>query len=83
MLYTIYNALGTEPDAWREGELLTKFSLTIPAEDEPYTKYFWPWRSEEIEKHVRNIPNMHFRIEAWDLYHNGTFLQTQYYIDIT
>ena len=82
MLYTIYNALGTEPNAWRDGKLLTKFSLTIPAEDEPYTKYFWPWRSSETEKHVHNIPNVHFHIEAWDYYHNHNFLQTQYYIFI-
>ena len=82
MLYTIYNALGTESDAWRDGKLLTKFSLTIPAEYEPWTGVFWPWRSSEIEKHVHNIPNVHFHIEAWDYYHNHNFLQTQYYIFI-
>ena len=82
MLYTIYNALGTEPDAWHDGKLLTKFSLTIPAEYEPYTGVFWPWRSSEVEKHVHNIPNVHFQIEAWDYYHNHNFLQTQYYIFI-
>ena len=47
MQYTIYNALGREPTAWRDGKPLAKVSLTIPAEYEPYTGYFWPWRASE------------------------------------
>jgi len=80
MQYTIYNALGCEPSAWRDGKPLAKVSLTIPAEYEPYTGYFWPWRASEIEKQVRACPNFHFRVEAWDCYKDHVFLQTQYYI---
>ena len=47
MQYTIYNALGKEPDAWRGDQLLAKINLTIPPEYEPYTGTFWPWRESE------------------------------------
>ena len=80
MQYTIYNALGCEPSAWLDGKPLAKVSLTIPAEYEPYTGYFWPWRASEIEKQVNAYPNFRFRIEAWDCYKDHVFLQTQYYI---
>ncbi len=80
MAYTIYEAIKDEPSAWRDGKPLTKVSLTIPAEYEAYTGCFWPWRESEIVKHVRNTPAFHFHVEAWDFYHNNTFLQTQYYI---
>lgn len=83
MQYTIYEALKSEPTAWRDGKPLAKISLTIPAKDEPYTKYFWPWKEAELTKHVRAFPNFHFRIEAWDYFHNGIFEETRYYIDIT
>lgn len=82
MAYTIYEAIGNEPEAWRDGKPLTKVSLTVPAEYEPYTMCFWPWRAEELLKHVRAAPRFHFHVEAWDYYHNNAFLQTQYYIFI-
>ncbi len=82
MLYTIYNALGSEPAAWKDGKLLTKIALTIPAEDEPYTKYFWPWKETELTKHVHAFPSFQFKIEAWDYYHNGIFEETRYYVDL-
>ena len=80
MAYTIYEAIKDEPSAWCDGKPLTKVSLIIPAEYEAYTGCFWPWRSSEIEKHTRNYPRFHFRVEACDYYHNNNFLQTQYYI---
>ena len=49
MEYTIYNALGKEPSAWRSGKPLTTVQLTIRAEDEAYTHSFWPWRDSELE----------------------------------
>lgn len=82
MAYTIYEAVRDEPEAWRDGKPLTKVSLTIDPKEEPYTKYFWPWRQEELLKHVRAFPSFHFHVEAWDFYHNNTFLQTQYYVFI-
>ena len=79
MAYTIYEAVRNEPEAWRDGKPLTKVSLTIDPKEEPYTKYFWPWRAEELLKHFKAFPEFHFYLEAWDFYHDGRFLQTQYY----
>ena len=80
MQYTLYNAIGRTPESWRDGKPLAKVFLTIPAEYEAYTPVFWPWRASEVEKHVASIPRGRFRVEAWDYYKDGTFLQTQYYI---
>ena len=83
MAYTIYEAIGNEPEAWRDGKPLTRVSLTVPAEYEPYTMYFWPWRESEVTKHVHAFPRFHFRVEAWDYFHNGIFEETRYYIEVT
>ena len=80
MQYTLYNAIGCNPESWRDGKPLAKVFLTIPAEYEAYTPVFWPWRASELEKHVANIPRGRFRVEAWDYYKDHVFLQTQYYI---
>ena len=78
MEYTIRNALGNEPDAWRGDELLAKINLTIPKEYEAYTDTFWPWRASELETLVHDIPNVRYYVEAWDYYHNGIFQYTRY-----
>lgn len=78
MEYTIYNALGKEPGAWRDGKPLASVQLTIRAEDEAYTNSFWPWRSSELEKLVHSRPNSRYYVEAWDYYHNGVFQYTRY-----
>jgi len=80
MQYTLYNALGRTPEAWRDGRPLAKVYLTIPAEYEAYTPVFWPWRAAELEKKAAAVPRGRFRVEAWDLYVDGRFMQTQYYI---
>ena len=66
MIYTIYNALGNEPEAWRDGKPLTKIYTTIPAEYEPYTSEFWPWSEEQIITAVHTAPNVRYYIDAFD-----------------
>ena len=78
--YTLYNALGRTPEAWRDGKPLAKVYLTIPAEYEAYTPVFWPWRAAELEKKAAAVPRGKFHCEAWDAYVDGRFMQTQYYI---
>lgn len=78
MQYTIYNALGKEPSAWRNGKPLASVQLTIDPEDEPFTQAFWPWRSSELEKLVHGRPNSHYYVTAWDYYSNGIFQHTRY-----
>ena len=79
MQYTIYNALGREPDAWRGDQLLAKIYLSIPPEYEPYTGAFWPWRESQLTDLVHAIPNVRYYIAAYDYYHNGIFQHTRYY----
>ena len=78
MVYTLYNALGDEADAWRDGKPLFKISTEIPAEYEPYTERFWPWRSEEITGVVRACPNVRYYVDAYDVYHNHVYQYTRY-----
>ena len=78
MVYTIYNALGDEPDAWRDGKPLFKISTEIPPEYEPYTSRFWPWRSEEITSTVHALPNIRYCADAYDFYHDGIFQYIRY-----
>ena len=80
MQYTLYNAIGRTPESWRDGKPLAKVYLTIPAEYEAYTPVFWPWRAAELEKHVASIPRGRFRVEAWDYYVDGEFMETRYFI---
>jgi len=47
MVCTIYNALGEEPSAWRDGKPLATVETIIPPEYEAYTAKFWPWRESE------------------------------------
>ena len=63
MVYTIYNALGEEPSAWRDGKPLATIQAKIPIEYEAYTAKFWPWRQSEdavcqgyFRKNVRASP---------------------------
>ncbi len=78
MVCTLYNSLGDEPDAWRDGKPLFKISTEIPPEYEPYTERFWPWRSEEITDVVRACPNVRYYVDAYDVYHDGIYQNTRY-----
>ena len=78
MVYTLYNALGDEPEAWRDGKPLFRISTEIPAEYEPYTERFWPWRESEITSTVHACPNMRYYVDAYAVYHNGVYLCTRY-----
>lgn len=78
MQYTIYNAIGREPGAWRDGKPLASVQLTIRPEDEDYTHALWPWRSSELEKLVHSRPNSRYYVEAWDYYSKGIFQYVRY-----
>ena len=78
MVYTIYNAIGDEPEAWRDGKPLCKIFTEIPPEYEPYTSRFWPWRSAEITSVVHACPNVRYYVDAYDYYHNNVYMYTRY-----
>lgn len=67
--YTIYNALGSKPSAWRAGQPLATVSLTIPADMEAYVAAFWPWDETNITDLVHSRPLSRYYVEAWDHYH--------------
>jgi hypothetical protein len=78
MQYTIYNALGSEPSAWKGSTPLATVELSIPADLDAYTSAFWPWRASELENLVHSRPNSRYYVEAWDYYLNGVFQYTRY-----
>jgi len=78
MVYTIYNAIGEEPGAWRDGKPMCKIYTEIPPEYEPYTGTFWPWRSSEITDAVHALPNVRYYVDAYDYYHNHVYMYTRY-----
>ena len=78
MQYTIYNALGKEPSAWKDGKPLATVQLTIPADLNPYAASMWPWHGSDLENLVHSRPNSQYYIEAWDYYLNGVFQYTRY-----
>ena len=78
MQYTVYNALGGEESAWRDGFPLSTVQLTIPTEKAPYAASFWPWDPAQLEDLVHSRPNSQFYLEAWDYYHNGVYQYTEY-----
>ena len=78
MAYTLYNALGDEPEAWRDGKPLFKIYTEIPPEYEAYTERFWPWRASEITDTVHACPNVRYYVDAYDYYHNNVYLCTRY-----
>ncbi len=80
MTYTLYNAIGEQPEAWRDGKPLAKVIYTIPEEYDPYTGNFWPWRESELTKQVVNLPCGRFWIDAFDFYSDGVFQYTRYLI---
>ena len=86
MLYTLYNAIGDNPETWKDGKPVlhpsgnakVNISLTIPAEITPQT--FWPWRATEITNLFNSCPPGTYYMEAWDVYKNGVFQRTEYNI---
>ena len=78
MVYTIYNALGEEPSAWRDGKPLATIQTEIPIEYDAYTGRFWPWRESEITDSVHARPNSRYYVDAYDFYHDGVYQYTRY-----
>ena len=89
MLYTLYNAIGDNPETWQNGQPVkfpsgndkVKINLTIPAEVTPQS--FWPWRAEQITELFNSCPPGSYSMEAWDVYKNGVFQYTEYSIYVS
>ena len=89
MLYTLYNAIGENPETWQNGAPVkfpsgndkVEINLTIPAEVTPQS--FWPWRAEQITELFNSCPPGTYSMEAWDVYKNGVFQYTEYSIYVS
>ena len=89
MLYTLYNAIGDNPETWQNGQPVkfpsgndkVKINLTIPAEVTPQS--FWPWRAEQITELFNSCPPGTYSMEAWNVYKNGVFQYTEYSIYVS
>ena len=41
---------------------------------------FWPWQEDQLTKVFCSAPGARFEVEAWDVYHDGKYLYTEYNI---
>lgn len=88
MQYTLYNAIGQNPQTWVNGKLATmangqplvRVNLSIPDDVDAFS--FWPWRSEQITELFNSCPPGEYSLEAWDIYCDGVFRYTEYYIHV-
>lgn len=84
MLYTLYNAIGNNPETWQNGAPAlhpsgnpkVRISLTISETQTP--ECFWPWRESEIVDPFNSNPCGSYYMECWDVYKDGVFLRTEY-----
>lgn len=88
MLYTLYNAIGDNPETWQDGAPVlhpsgnpkVKINLTIADDLNP--QVFWPWRESEIVNLFNSCPPGTYSMEAWDVYKDGVFQRTEYNIHV-
>lgn len=88
MQYTLYNAIGDNPQTWKNGKPVTKANgdplvtvkLSIP--ENVAANSFWPWRTEQITELFNSCPPGEYSFEAWDVYCDGVFRYTEYYVAV-
>ena len=76
MEYTIYNAAASRPELWKDGVPALDLHLGISAQNR--VQMFWPWQEEQLTQVFCSAPGARFEVEAWDVYHNGKYLYTEY-----
>lgn len=78
MEYTIYNAAMNCPELWKDGVPILNLHLGISAQNA--VQMFWPWQEDQLTQVFHSAPGARFEVEAWDVYHNGKYLYTEYNI---
>ena len=87
MQYTLYNAIGANPQTWQNGKLvlrsdgspLARVQLTIPGEDH---SNFWPWKPEQLLNYFNSCPTGLFQVQVWDVFSDGVYLRTEYQVNL-
>ena len=71
MEYTLYNAAAgrTEP-----------LNLRLGISAQNAVQMFWPWQEDQLTQVFYSAPGARFEVEAWDVYHDGKYLYTEYNI---
>ena len=88
MLYTLYNAIGDNPETWQNGAPVLhpsgnpKVKINLSIADDLNPQVFWPWRESEIVNLFNSCPPGTYSIEAWDVYKDGVFQRTEYNIHV-
>ena len=78
MEYTIYNAAMNCPELWKDGVPTLNLHLGISAQNA--VQMFWPWQEDQLTQVFCSAPGARFEVEAWDVYHDGKYLYTEYNI---
>lgn len=78
MEYTIYNAAVNCPELWADGAPALNLHLGISAQNA--VQMFWPWQEDQLTQVFCSAPGARFEVEAWDVYHDGKYLYTEYNI---
>ena len=88
MLYTLYNAIGDNPETWQNGAPVShpsgapKVQIYLSIDDGLNPRVFWPWRANQIIDLFNSCPPGTYRMEAWDVYKDGIFQRTEYNIQV-
>ena len=70
MEYTLHNAAGAS----------APLRLELGISEQTAVQTFWPWREEQLTRVFDSAPGARFEVEAWDVYHNGKYLYTEYQV---
>lgn len=88
MLYTLYNAIGDNPETWQNGAPVLhpsgnpKVKINLNIADDLNPQVFWPWRESEIVNLFDSCPPGTYCMEVWDVYKDGVFQRTEYQIHV-
>ncbi len=88
MQYTLYNAIGSNPQTWKDGRLVLRSDgsplarVQLHITDYETAQSFWPWREDQITDGFHSCPAGLYQLEAWDVFKNGVFLYTEYMVSV-
>lgn len=88
MLYTLYNAIGSNPETWQNGAPVlfpsgnAKVRINLTIAPDLTAQSFWPWRADQITGLFDSCPPGTYSMEAWDVFCSGIFQYTEYKIHV-